>query len=310
MKLVYISSAGHSGSTLLDMLLGAHADAFSLGELILLPLEARLNKPCTCGRPILECPVWRPILARHLKVDAGQLPAAVGRLNLGWMPPDVHGSGITPPSYLRQRQLSHAIRYAELRSGLAAPMMAGRTYREGLQASRDIYGHVLAVTGRSVLVNSSKHYLLAIDNYLAAPDNVKVISLVRDGRAVFNSFKRHGFPNESALNAWLKHYARALPLFRRWIKPRDLMTVRYESLAKDPELTLRSLGEFLDLSLGDSIERLGQVTHHNVNGNDIRFRRQTEIRLDERWRSELDAADLQYFERRAGRLNREFGYGA
>src|SRR5690606_236057 len=39
---VFICSAGHSGSTLLDMLLGTHSRAESLGELVNLPLDIEL----------------------------------------------------------------------------------------------------------------------------------------------------------------------------------------------------------------------------------------------------------------------------
>ncbi len=39
MSLIYIICPGHSGSTLLDMLLGSHPEIFSTGELINLPNE-------------------------------------------------------------------------------------------------------------------------------------------------------------------------------------------------------------------------------------------------------------------------------
>ena len=38
-KYVFICSAGHSGSTLLDMLIGSHPECESLGEVVLLPME-------------------------------------------------------------------------------------------------------------------------------------------------------------------------------------------------------------------------------------------------------------------------------
>ena len=43
-KYIFICSAGHSGSTLLDMLIGSHGQCESLGEVVLLPMEFALNR--------------------------------------------------------------------------------------------------------------------------------------------------------------------------------------------------------------------------------------------------------------------------
>ena len=50
-------------------------------------------------------------------------------------------------------------------------------------------------------------------------------------------------------------------------------------------------------------------TEHHVFGNPMRLRSSSEIQLDEGWREELDAEDLETFERIAGAHNRAFGYG-
>ena len=53
-KVVFIASLSHSGSTLLDLMLNAHPEVASVGELKQLGRFARLEKPnrrlrCTCG---------------------------------------------------------------------------------------------------------------------------------------------------------------------------------------------------------------------------------------------------------------------
>jgi hypothetical protein len=40
----------------------------------------------------------------------------------------------------------------------------------------------------------------------------------------------------------------------------------------------------------------------------MRLAQFTEIRLDERWRTRLGEADLRYFDREAGEVNRALGY--
>ena len=66
LKILYIASSGRSGSTVLDLLLGAHAACWTLGEFYVLPWELRTHtKPCGCGRPVEECHFWGPIVAEH-----------------------------------------------------------------------------------------------------------------------------------------------------------------------------------------------------------------------------------------------------
>lgn len=66
---IFIGGLGHSGSTLLDMLLGGHEQVVSLGEVYahLRPdkdRRARRELPCTCGLELSDCELWGPIRAR------------------------------------------------------------------------------------------------------------------------------------------------------------------------------------------------------------------------------------------------------
>src|SRR5678815_2466696 len=64
--LLFLASLGHSGSTLLELLLGAHPRVVGLGEAVGTLEEAELNLPeCTCGAPATECPVWGPTITRQ-----------------------------------------------------------------------------------------------------------------------------------------------------------------------------------------------------------------------------------------------------
>src|SRR5437868_12622660 len=62
LKLIYIASSGRSGSTVLELLLGAHSACWTLGEFHVLPWLLRTNvKPCGCGSPVAQCPFWQSI---------------------------------------------------------------------------------------------------------------------------------------------------------------------------------------------------------------------------------------------------------
>jgi hypothetical protein len=69
-RIVYIAGAAHSGSTLLDMMLNAHASIVSVGELINLNrTKVRKGKPkpakCACGAVgLMQCAFWSRVDSR------------------------------------------------------------------------------------------------------------------------------------------------------------------------------------------------------------------------------------------------------
>ena len=55
-----INRAGkcHSGSTLLDIILGSSENAFSAGELTFITRDSIVDEYCSCGDLISECELW------------------------------------------------------------------------------------------------------------------------------------------------------------------------------------------------------------------------------------------------------------
>jgi hypothetical protein len=69
-KLVYIAGSGHSGSTLLNLLLGQHPSCVALGEVHQVLKESRttgldhqktLQALCSCGKSIDQCQLWSTV---------------------------------------------------------------------------------------------------------------------------------------------------------------------------------------------------------------------------------------------------------
>lgn len=66
LTVVYITSLGHSGSTLLDFLISANSRVVSVGELSELPKQ--LAARCTCGFDRLhDCPFWLTVQSELLR---------------------------------------------------------------------------------------------------------------------------------------------------------------------------------------------------------------------------------------------------
>jgi hypothetical protein len=83
-KVIFIASLSHSGSTLLDLMLNAHPEVASVGELKQLGRFARLEKPnrqlrCTCGaESLLSCKFWTRV-SDLTKAATGR---TIGELNV------------------------------------------------------------------------------------------------------------------------------------------------------------------------------------------------------------------------------------
>lgn len=58
LKLVCIVSMGHSGSTLLDLLISGHPDVVGVGEVKNLSPAKATGAHCCCGERVWECPFW------------------------------------------------------------------------------------------------------------------------------------------------------------------------------------------------------------------------------------------------------------
>jgi len=83
-KVIFIASLSHSGSTLLDLMLNAHPDVVSVGELKQLGRFARKEKihrklNCTCGAQSLwACEFWCQV-SEHTEAAVGR---TIGELNV------------------------------------------------------------------------------------------------------------------------------------------------------------------------------------------------------------------------------------
>jgi hypothetical protein len=76
MRVIYIVGTAHSGSTLLDLMLNAHPDIVSVGEVMRLRSAWINNKPaaCSCGIPVAKCEFWLRVDQRARELSGNSLP--------------------------------------------------------------------------------------------------------------------------------------------------------------------------------------------------------------------------------------------
>jgi len=303
-RCLFICSAGHSGSTLLDMLIGSHPECESLGEVVLLPMEFAMDRDCTCGTKIRACPLWSSV-ARRLEVDTENNPYG---LNLGYLSVKFGDARLKTPWAVARTRIGYGLSYYRQRYGIKIPRFIASEFEKGIQNTLELYDAVRVVADKRVVVDSSKHHTRATALYRSQPGLVRIIFLVRDGRGVFYSGLKAGLDRSYSLNSWRRHYTHALPLLRKWVKPEHMLFVRYEDMVENPAATLSQVCDLAGIAYDEEMLKFRSVIHHNVNGNQLRFGSVEKIRLDEAWKKGLSQRDAAYFESRAGELNRFFGY--
>ena len=308
-KVAYILSAGRSGSTLLNLLLGSHPDAIAVGELTHLPKNLALNTNCSCGAAVSECSVWAQVIERMSKELGADLSRDPYALELGYIGAStVRDRDKLTRHYRLLWKLRRGLKYSRWVAGTPRlDLIAGR-FDTGISNTGKVYEAIRDICGKDIVVDSSKDYLKGVGIYRSRPSDTRLILLTRDGRASYNSRLRSGFKRERSLKAWKNYYTNALPLVAKKVDEDHLLRVRYEDIAAAPSTEIQRICKFLGIEFDENMLDFASTTHHIVNGNRMRFRTDSRIRLDKAWLSELGLAERGYFEKHAGSLNRRLGY--
>lgn len=296
MQVVYIAGSGRSGSTLLDRLLGTATDAVSTGELRQIWARGVLQgRACGCGERVLDCPFWARTLGRV--TDRDQLDALARDM-------------VASARRIRTRDLS---RPADLVESAGADRLAADVRARLIAAVR-------AESGNQVVVDSSKHPA-GIAELAASPGvAVRVVHLVRDPRAVVNSWARRathlgdpGQPAQARLGP-----VRAAALWTAWNRAVPALstaasapsvTVRYEDLARDPTTVVRTVWRQLDLPGDWDGVADGLPVAHTVGGNPMRFQTGAGVSEDKGWEAELGLPRRLLVQAMTVSTRSSFGYG-
>jgi hypothetical protein len=247
MRVIYIAGTSHSGSTLLDLMLNAHPEIFSAGEVLKLNRQLGFKNaqkqtyaPCSCGAPSLwQCAFW---------------------------------SGVDQ----RTRQTSG--------KSLTELDMQDYGERDAARAPNAVVFKAIAdVAGKSFVVDSSKlpkrmSYLMRLKELDVYP-----VHLIRDPKGQINSVARKygGFLKH------IFRYELIHEQLRQALKSVPHSVVRYEDLVRDPEPTLRSILQPLGLDFDPRQLAWTEAPRHEVAGNHIRFGATSKLVLDEAWKQGL-----------------------
>ena len=254
--LLLIRGLGHSGTTILDLALGAHPRIVGLGEATrilqtprpgeenrgpaLLRGSHRHERRCTCGELAVDCPVWGPALT--------------------WLV--AHEQ---QPLHQKMQQLLNLVTAGVERGQL--PDVIVDSFQDDLELPHRMPPNV----------------------------DVRVIHLVRDVRSWLHSRlratrqRKRWLPDLRTLARWWYVNRKFDRVLRQCGRP--VFHLGYEELALKPERSLQLICDWLGLDFHDQMLTPGMTTKsHILSGNRMRFDkdRVSEIRYDSSW---LDSSD-------------------
>jgi Sulfotransferase family len=286
-RVVYVGGFGRSGSTLVERILGQLPGVCAVGEVVHLWQRGLVwDERCGCGESFSACPFWRQV---------GEM--AFG----GWDNVDADvvldlGAHVDRTRYI---------------PGLAAPRLAPRLARSARRYAdyyAAVHSAVAAVSGASVVVDSSKNASLAYVLRCQPEPDLRVLHVVRDSRGVAYSWtKQVSRPEATEAHPEMLRYRpwrsamlwdaqnASFTMLARIGTP--TLRVHYERLLADPLGTMRRICAFLDLPgaeldafLGPDSVKLAPA--HTVSGNPMRFQTGTvPLRRDDAWRRQMRSAD-------------------
>jgi hypothetical protein len=307
----YICSAARSGSTLLDMLIGGHSTAASLGEFSFLGKSIAMGEKCSCGKLITTCPQWSKIFSQILTdrgIDLLKSPYALWQWDTLASVKIDHKQQTNFYLALRKVRTIWCDMHYLCRINKKKIFPLPPSLQKSLANISYLYDLIACQWNKDVIVDSSKNIHKTLAVYEKNPLTTKIIFLTRDGRGVYYSRRSSGFSQRQSITGWYRYNRRAASLLNKTIQPNHLLHIKYENLAENPEKTMQTVCSFLEIAYEPSMIELGQAKRHLVSGNDTRFKKNQTIKLDDRWLTRLKGEELSYFQSKGGLLNSTLGY--
>ena len=247
-KIAYITSHGHSGSTLLDLIISAHPNIFSLGEINMLPSIARGETivpeagRCPCGKDsIHNCAFWS---------DVAGLIKKKTKLSLSQLDLDSKDDKI----FVRHNKI--------------------------------LFSAISKVSKSTVLVDSSKslHRLRRLRQIKGI--EIYPIHLIRPAKGLVSSMIRKKVSSNLFHAIWIYNVGMFKAFIGLFLLRHRV--VRYEKMVEYPSSELSPVMEMLNLNFSQEQMSWALQKRHTVGGNGgVKFTDKSDLYLDSRWQKDL-----------------------
>jgi hypothetical protein len=181
----------------------------------------------------------------------------------------------------------------------------------GRQLGREsllLFDAIAEVSGKEVIVDSSKSPFRFLSLYYERPSRVKLILLTRDYRGVVYSKMKRGADLEQSAVGWVRRM-RQMDQIRRLVPKSRVTVVKYEDLCTDPEHVMGKLCSFVGVDFSPRVLRRSPSEMHHIGGSPSKFNEdKQEIRLDDRYCTAFSPAEVARMRDIAADEARSWGY--
>lgn len=309
-RVIYVMGAGRSGSTALEAMLGDHEDVVAVGELSNIYSAGWSDYfRCSCGELSVQCPLWRDIRARFCELT-------------GLSSFKDHWAAHSHYENFRPRTLGIP-QWARL---TMAEKLGGPEVREWQSRNYAVYQAIADVTGKRIIVDSTKSPIRARALCMIPELDVRLVHLVRDVRGVtwsrqkayrknpalgLNRDQQQPVPVWRSVAYWSVMNALSSMVRSRYEDCPSLL-VRYEDYTRQPLAEFARISDVVGIDYGPIAERLvaGQPVRpqHTSAGNPVRMLGAIKLSPDFEWMQKLPAADRKTCWRWAGLMMQAYGY--
>ncbi|MDJ1169422.1 sulfotransferase [Roseofilum sp. BLCC_M154] len=300
-KVLFIISAGHSGSSLLSVILGSHPQCFSAGEFGNLPNRYRNGAFLDCINRNSD--FWEETFGKE----------GIKQLSIG---------------------------LGDTRATPYIPLKIEKRVREFLGNDQvfNPYSLMFSKLNEEVIIDATKFYpfvekKLKAREFRSGEVEAYLLHLVRDGRAVLNSFLRR-FQDMDVVDfteGWVQKTKGRQAYFHSFKEDKKI-EIAYEDLASQPHQTIQTICQWIGIEFIEDMLEYWKYDHHDISGNDGTYslirryqgkeildkvrevhgeyyeKRDLSIKLDLRWKKELSPENLEIFNRIAGAVNQPYEY--
>tara|TARA_Y100000813_G_C24164256_1_gene353422 strand:- start:904 stop:1869 length:966 start_codon:yes stop_codon:yes gene_type:complete len=301
MKLIYIISMAHSGSTLADLTLGTHPEICSSGELRYLnwQLHRTTNKEgavedgdiCSCLKDFRKCDFWSKVITELEKSTGLNIykdPKSFDTAYFGEFAYKNRG-GFTRSFF--DKLFSFLVRlWCEKGYSYKKIPFLNKKISTWLSNNWLLYQTMSKVSGRKVVVDSSKHLMIALLLQQFKPKDVTLIFIHRSIKELAASHKKWALKKGEKVDfisvAKSKStYEDRVARYKQNIESLKYIDIHYKDLVKYPADFLRDVTQKLKLKQDYILQPnehffIDPTSNHLVAGNPMRYKGKQQIKHD------------------------------
>lgn len=314
MQIIYVIAQGHTGSTLLDCVLGTHPEIVSSGELRYLNWQLWRTKKvkasvkaqniCTCQQNFRDCNYWSQVF-KDLKDKTGvDIVADPLSFDTAYFNQFSHRNRDgKKPSYLDKIKAFLVREWLEKGYSLKKIQYFEPKIKLWLHNNWNLYQSMAKVANKSIVVDSSKHLMIALLLQQYQPDNVNLLFLHRSTKGFIASKKKWSKKRNKPFDlhqAILEKdkFEKRVEKYKKNIPNLRFLDIDYETLAENPYTVIKKVVTYFNLNpskgFSDEAFYINPSEQHIVAGNPMRYRGKQQVVYDDRWKKELTDDELQY----------------